>query len=121
MANKKQISQTSSQQPLSSSEEIISTQFETKEYVESLQYKVEDLETALKESDEQIAMLSKQLKETEENLKNKLEKWQQCARHYANVSFLAHKGYLITQGKCEQVADERSQQVLRELKFCENL
>lgn len=123
MSNKKRVQNTVNESLSSSfSEEVVSEQqFEAKEYIESLQYKVEDLESALKDCDEQIALLNKQLKETEESLKNKLEKWQQCSRHYANISFLAHKGFLMTQGQNEQSADQMAQSILKELKCCENI
>ena len=46
-------------------------------------------------------------------------KWEECARHYAEKFQIAYKGFLMTQGISEPKAQQESIQVLDKLHSCE--
>jgi hypothetical protein len=65
--------------------------------------------------EEKVACLQEQV-ETIFNLKNK---WEECARHYADKFQTAYKGFLMTQGVPEFKAQQESEKVLDKLRSCD--
>lgn len=56
--------------------------------------------------------LAEDLQNQNEKLKREVEKWQECAKHYAFKLKDAYKGHLMIQGTSEQVAEAKSREVL---------
>ena len=65
--------------------------------------------------EEKVTCLQEQV-ESIFNLKNK---WEECARYYAEKFQIAFKGYLMTQGVSEQKAQQESEKVLDKLHSCD--
>lgn len=59
------------------------------------------------------------LQEQVEGIFNLKNRWEECARYYADKFQIAYKGFLMTQGLSEQSAQQESEKVLDKLRSCD--
>lgn len=62
--------------------------------------------------------LVQDLQNQNDKFKKEIEKWQECAKHYAFKLKDAYKGHLMVQGASEQVAEAKSREVLSQYNSC---
>lgn len=78
-------------------------------------YKKFDATPVTENKDEEIIA---DLQETNKQLQESIDRWTECAKHYAYRLKDAYKGHLLVQGVSERIAESNSQQVLDKYNKC---